>query len=195
MLILASKSPRRSLLLQELSIPFITRTANIDEWEDSDADPESLVRHNSENKARCIASSYKNKNSAILAADTIVALNGKVLNKPASLSEARSMLEYLSAKNHQVYTGVYFLIEDDAESNSETVHYHCEISEVVFKTLTPAIIEEYLSKTNTLDKAGAYGIQDNGELIIDHYKGSYTNIMGLPMEYVSNLLMMYADRL
>jgi septum formation protein len=116
----------------------------------------------------------------VLGADTLVYLHGEPLGKPTSLEEAADMLRRLSGRRHEVCTGVWLAWDGGAQGSG----FHV-ISGVVFKTLTDADIQAYHRLVNPLDKAGAYGIQEHGDKIIDHYDGSWTNIMGLPMEALS----------
>jgi septum formation protein len=180
-LILASASPRRRELLSTLSVPFEVMPANVEEFEDPDAEPSSMVVYNSALKADFLSKQYPER--PVLAADTTVYLGQRVLNKPADMAEARHMLKSLSGCCHEVYTGVAIRwLARDISSN------HVVQSRVCFKRLDEATIEAYFKIVNPLDKAGAYGIQEGKELIIDHFEGSFTNIMGLPMELVSELM-------
>jgi septum formation protein len=173
--ILASGSPRRQHLLSEAGFTFSIIVPEVNEWEDRDADPADLVLHNARLKAAAVSSA--NPQNLVLASDTTVALEKVVLNKPADLDEARRMLRQLSGRTHTVFTACV-LQRSDPALHEEFV----ERSEVTFKPLTEADIEDYILHTNPLDKAGAYGIQDKGADIIAGFKGSLANIMGLPIE-------------
>lgn len=174
-LVLASGSPRRQQLLRELGLEIDVMPADVTEWEEADADPASLVAHNAGLKAHWVAERFPD--APVLAADTTVALDARVMNKPADLDEARAMLRTLSGRTHVVHTGVQLLwnICGDRMSFVET-------SEVSFKQLDESTIGAYLARVNVLDKAGAYGIQEGRELIVDSWTGSLHNIMGLPTE-------------
>jgi septum formation protein len=180
-LILASASPRRRELLGRLGVPFTVEVAAVTEFEEPGAEPRALVAHNAALKADWVAA--RNPDSVVLGADTTVFLDGTVINKPAGLAEARAMLRRLSGRTHVVFTALSVRcvrrglgLDDLAES------------EVTFRTFDDATIECYMAKVNTLDKAGAYSIQDHSELIVAGYKGSFTNIMGLPVETTKQIL-------
>ncbi len=180
-LILASASPRRRELLAQLGVPFDVLVASVTEHEDETTDPETMVAHNAALKADWVAS--RHPESWVLGADTTVFLDSLVLNKPRDLDDARAMLRRLSGRTHTVFTGLALRhvrrgvrIDDGATSR------------VTFRDLDDGVIECYLQIVNPLDKAGAYGIQEGRELIIDHWEGSFTNIMGLPMERTKQIL-------
>ena len=180
-LILASASPRRKELLEQLGIPFTIAVANVTEHEDENTDPRTMVRHNAALKADWVAE--RNPGAWVLGADTTVFLDATVLNKPRDLVEARAMLKRLSGRTHTVFTGVALRqlsagvrVDDGATS------------EVTFKQFDDAVIDAYLQIVNPLDKAGAYGIQEGRELIIERWEGSFSNIMGLPMELTKQIL-------
>ncbi|MCC5833132.1 MAG: septum formation protein Maf [Opitutales bacterium] len=173
--ILASASPRRQQLLAELGIAFDVVTADVDEWEASDADPEALVSHNARLKAEKISNAHPR--SRVIGSDTTVALEGHVLNKPADLNEARSMLGRLSGRTHEVFTAVCILQKQPAYAVS-----FVERSQVTFNDLDEGLIERYFKLVNPLDKAGAYGIQEHRKIIIAGWEGSLSNVMGLPIE-------------
>lgn len=177
-LILASASPRRSFLLGELGLSgFGIEVAGVEEHEDPHSCPQQMVRHNARIKAEAI--SHKHPRSLVLGADTTVALEGEALNKPADLAEARTMLHKLSGRTHTVYTGVCLISPADA---LHEVHHVA--SAVTFRTLDDDAIDAYFRLVNPLDKAGAYGIQEGRELIIDHLQGSLENVMGLPIQFL-----------
>ncbi len=181
MLILASASPRRHELLRETGFQFEVLPASVEEWEDGDADPSALVTHNAFLKAKTIGELHPER--PVLAADTTVALGNEVLNKPFDLQEAARMLNRLSGRTHTVHTGIAFLWK--VKNVEQTA---CVTSRVTFKSLSRDDIESYFQIVNPLDKAGAYGIQEGSERIIHSFEGSYTNIMGLPMETVTTWL-------
>ncbi len=180
-IILASASPRRKDLLNAAGIAFDVKISSVDEWEpEKDVCPREIVRHNSELKAMAVSAQYPGK--LVLGADTTVALGNEILHKPKNMSEAHAMLMKLSGKKHDVYTG--FCIA----RNGKIVFSDVLVSTVVFRHLDDVIVQAYFIKVNPLDKAGAYGIQEYGDMIIDHYEGSLSNIIGLPMETVKPLL-------
>jgi nucleoside triphosphate pyrophosphatase len=180
-LILASASPRRRELLGRLGLPFSVVVAEVTEFEATDADPRALVAHNAALKADWVAE--RHPEAWVLGADTTVFIDGVVLNKPADLDHARAMLRRLAGRTHTVFTGLALRRAAAGLSWDEGV-----ASEVTFRPLDGPAIEDYLSKVDTLDKAGAYGIQEHHELIVAGYQGSLTNIMGLPIEATKQIL-------
>jgi len=180
-LILASASPRRRQLLSGLGVAFEVIAAQVTELEDEKADPRMMVLHNAALKAAWVA--LRRPGALVLGADTTVFIDGTVLNKPKDHDEARRMLGLLSGRTHTVFTGVAVRRAADGLSREMGVS-----SEVTFKALDDARIDHYLSKVETLDKAGAYSVQDHTDLIIASYKGSFTNIMGLPLEETKQIL-------
>jgi septum formation protein len=179
--ILASGSPRRRELLAGLGVRFDVVTAPVDEHEAEDADPRALVRHNAALKAAWVAE--RHPDALVLGADTTVFVDGTVLNKPVDLDDARRMLRLLSGRAHSVFTGL--ALRAVAAGLSED---HGVESRVFFRLLDEAAIERYLAAAHALDKAGAYGIQDHGEIIIERHEGSLTNIIGLPVEETKAIL-------
>lgn len=181
LLILASASPRRRELLAQLGVSFTVVTALVTEHEDPATDPRVMVAHNAALKADWVAG--RHPEALVLGADTTVFLEGAALNKPVDAAEAREMLRRLSGRTHTVFTGLALrrlsdgLRIDDGES-----------SEVTFKSFGDDVIEAYLSRVHTLDKAGGYGIQDHPDLIIERYQGSLSNIIGLPLETTKQIL-------
>lgn len=180
-LILASASPRRRELLDRVGLAHTVAPAVVTEHEDPDSCPDHMVRHNAELKASAVSKDFPN--DLVLAADTTVALEETVLNKPADLDAARAMLKKLSGRTHTVYTGVCLKIA--AEAVEET---HVITCGVTFKVLDDAAIDRYFAIVNPLDKAGAYGIQAGKDIIIAHHDEPLSNIMGLPVEFVKQRL-------
>lgn len=180
-LILASASPRRRQLLAELGFPFEVVVAPITEDENPLTDPRVMVAHNAALKADWV--SARHPDALVLGADTTVFIDGNALNKPRDLAEARAMLQRLSGRAHTVFTGVAVRRGRDGLKIDEGV-----ATEVTFKAIGPSEIDIYLSRVNVLDKAGAYGIQEHGDLIVAGYRGSFTNIIGLPMETTKQIL-------
>lgn len=181
-LILASKSPRRRYLLKQAGLSFTVIPADFDESSIAPTEPAQYVRKLAEAKAREIAVRYPR--SWVIGADTIVLIDGTILGKPASISEARTMLNHLSGKTHQVLTGYAILCLAKDCSFSETVQ-----TAVCFKKLTDKEIEWYIRSEEPFDKAGAYAIQGLGTFIVKSINGSYTNVVGLPVcEVISFLI-------
>jgi len=180
-LILASASPRRKQLLGELGLTFDVVVAQVTEHEDPDTDPKHMVTHNAALKADWVAA--RHPDAWVLGADTTVYIDNKAINKPADLAEARAMLKRLAGRTHVVFTGVAVRQVSRGVRIDEGV-----TSEVTFKAFDDAVIDAYFRVVNPLDKAGAYGIQEGRELIIEGWSGSFTNIMGLPMEATKQIL-------
>lgn len=180
-LILASASPRRRELLAGLGVAFDVVTAQVTEHEDASTDPQVMVAHNAALKADWVAA--RNPEAIVIGADTTVFIDGQALNKPADGNEARSMLRRLSGRTHTVFTGLAVRCQATGLKLDEGVASH-----VTFKPLDDAIIEAYLASVHTLDKAGGYAIQEHPELIIAGYEGSWTNIVGLPVERMKQIL-------
>ena len=180
-ILLASRSPRRSELLARDGIAFDIEVPDVEEWDEPGADPRTLVLHNAAKKGDAAAEAHPDR--LVLSSDTTVAIDGVLLAKPVDMDDARRMLHVLSGRSHVVYTAVVL------QMRSRSVRLErCEESRVVFRKLDDAAITRYFSMVNPLDKAGAYGIQEGREIIIDHFEGSLTNIMGLPMEAVREML-------
>lgn len=180
-LILASASPRRRELLAQLGVPFEIVTAQVEEHEEASTDPRVMVAHNAALKADWVAA--QEPDAFVLGADTTVAIDDTALNKPRDLAEARAMLRQLSGRTHRVFTGLALRRGRDGLRVDQTV-----LSEVTFKALDEATISNYLAKVNTLDKAGGYAIQEHGELIVAGHTGSFSNIVGLPLESTKQIL-------
>ena len=180
-IILASKSPRRRALLEQMGVrDFRIVTPDIDEHMDRDLPPAELVRQISLEKAQAVAA-QADPNTVVIAADTVVALNGVVLGKPAGKEEAFRMLSLLSGNRHQVYTGLTVL-------RGEQVFSQWEETAVTFRSLTAEEIEAYIATGEPMDKAGAYGIQGYGALFIEGISGDYYNVMGLPVCRLGQIL-------
>jgi septum formation protein len=180
MLILASGSPRRKHLLETLGANFLVVSAQVEEMNDL-VDPKRLVETNATLKTSWVAGLHPS--DWALGSDTTVALGNEILNKPTDLDDARSMLKRMSGKTHTVYTAVCLM-----HSASKVEELFVVTSDVSFKAFDDDLITEYFKRVNPLDKAGAYGIQEGKELIIDRWRGSFSNIMGLPVDEVRELL-------
>ena len=180
-LILASASPRRRELLAGMGMRFSVVVPEVTEHEASDADPRHMVRHNAALKAEWVAG--RHPGALELGADTVVFVDGVVLNKPRDLAEARTMLRRLSGRTHTVCTGVALRRRRDGLALDAAAE-----STVTFKTLDNGIIDRYFAQVNPLDKAGGSAIQEATDLIIAGWSGSYTNIVGLPVETTKQIL-------
>ncbi len=180
-LVLASQSPRRVQLMREAGHAFSVVVPEVEEAHDATLTPEALTVENARRKA--VAAAQIRPEALCLGADTLVYLDGVPLGKPASHEEALDMLRQLSGRAHEVCTGVYLAWEGGLRGRG----FHV-ISHVLFKELTDEVIKAYHERVNPLDKAGAYGIQEHGDMIISGHEGSWTNVMGLPMERLAEEL-------
>ncbi len=179
-LVLASASPRRATILRDLGLEFEMIPADIDEESLSGLDPEPLAKRLAELKAEAVAG--LGENHCVIAADTVVAFNGRSLGKPNSASHAVEMLRALSGQTHQVHTGVAVRSSDEIVSVVET-------TQVTMRKLTATEIEKYVQSGAAMDKAGAYGIQDAAFSPVESYRGSYLNVVGLPLRPLADLLL------
>ena len=170
-LILASASPRRQELLKLFGIPFTVRVADIDETMNKDAAPFEEVARVSRLKARAVP---RESDDLVIAADTIVVCEGKVLGKPRDEADAKAMLGLLSGRDHQVMTGCTVLKGKVSETFTEVTDLH-------FRELTEKEIDRYVASGEPMDKAGSYGIQGGAALFCTHMVGDYYNVMGLPV--------------
>ncbi len=176
-ILLGSQSPRRSFLMEEAGFDFRVETIDVDESFPETLKAEDVAQYISQQKARAYKSLLKDGEMGVVA-DTIVHLDGDILGKPKSKEDAVDMLIKMSAKKHDVFTGVTLF--NSIQSKSFTGH-----SEVYFLSLSDQEIEYYIEKCEPYDKAGSYGIQEwIGYTKIEKIIGSYSNIMGLPMELV-----------
>ena len=181
--ILASGSPRRRELLAADGWKFRILSPEVEEHGDS-LSPQDLVETNAHLKAEAIASEHPN--ALVLGSDTTVALEDTILNKPTDMTQAREMLRQLSGKTHRVLTAIALLHKEGNLDLTQTI-----TSKVQFKTLDESTIDDYLTKVHTLDKAGGYAIQEHGELIIENYEEPLSNIIGLPIEDLRQILNNY----
>ena len=170
-LILASASPRRKELLGLFHIPFLIRVADIDETMDPESSPAHEVGRVSRMKALAV---NREPDDVVIAADTIVVCNHRVLGKPHSPEEAVETLKLLSGRDHQVMTGVTVVRGNEIETFTEVTDLH-------FRELTEKEIHAYVATGEPMDKAGSYGIQGGAALFCSHMVGDYYNVMGLPV--------------
>ncbi len=176
-LILGSKSPRRSFLLQSLDLDFEVRSIEVEEIYDPQLAPHQVVEYLAELKSKAYTHSLK-ENEIILCSDTVVVFKNKIIGKPKDADHAKMTIAQLANNTHYVYTGVCI------KSTKKESIFH-DVSEVTLNPMEEAEIEYYVNKYNPLDKAGAYGIQEwIGYAKIKSIKGSYANIMGLPVHKV-----------
>jgi len=179
-LILASASPRRQKLLQEWGLHFETVEPNAPERLTGD-DPAELAVENALAKARSVA--RERPAQLVLGADTVVHLNGRVIGKPADRPEAREILRTLSGTEHEVITGVAVVCDAHAVQLTGAAR-----TAIRMKGLSEKDIDEYVALGEGLGKAGAYAVQESGDRYIEELRGSFTNVVGLPMELVTDLL-------
>ncbi len=175
MLILASASPRRRSLLASAGVAFEVRPADVDEGVLPGEPPRLYARRVARDKARAVEGHF------VLAADTVVAMDGVVLGKPADHEEACRTLETLSGRTHTVYTAVALRV-------GRRLHERICATQVRFRALTGPEIAAYVDTGEPFDKAGGYGIQGHGGALVDHLRGSYTNVIGLPLRETLALL-------
>jgi septum formation protein len=175
LLILASSSPRRKELLRHAGVPFETIPSDAAELFQGELTAREMAQINAYRKARSVAKKYPD--NLVLGADTLVTLENTVMGKPKSLAAAHAMLEKLQGKQHQVVTAVCLL-----HLRSHRQRIFCEGTAVTFRALDAEKIQHYIKRVNPLDKAGAYAIQEEGDMIVEQVSGSYTNVVGLPME-------------
>ena len=180
-IILASASPRRKELLEKLSLKFKVDASDCEEEIDSELEPAELVRQISVTKAKSVAALHPN--AVIIAADTIGVIGKKILGKPHTENEAGKMLKEISGKPHLVITGFTILDTTTNQMISETVK-----TTVYIKKLTRQEIDAYVKTGEPLDKAGAYAIQGLGAVIVEKIEGDYYNVMGLPLNAVTEAL-------
>ena len=179
-LILASQSPRRRELLARMGLDFTVISPRIDEDSFTDPDPAALVRTLSREKALAVAEG-QDPETLVIAADTVVVLDGQALGKPGDEAEAIAMLSALSGRSHEVYTGVTVCQGDRAVSEAEC-------TQVTFRSLTQEEIRHYVATGEPMDKAGAYGIQGFGSLLVEGIRGDYFNVVGLPVCRLGRML-------
>lgn len=177
--ILASKSPRRAQLLKQIGLHFEIDPSSFDEKSVRINDPVSLTAEVS--KQKCFDVSTRHPNSLIIAADTVVFLNGKIMGKPANQDEARAMLSGLSNDTHSVYSGI-FVARTNHSADIESTFSLTERTKVTFSPLTIREIDLYIEGGSPFDKAGSYGIQDDtGSIFVKKIDGDYYNVVGFPI--------------
>lgn len=173
--ILASGSPRRSELLRQLGVQFEVIPSSAAESESEHLSPGELCSLNAYRKARTVSKHHPD--ALVIGMDTVVALGPQVLGKPRTMDEAFQMMRTLQGQTHSVMTGVCLI-----HLRSHKQKIFVEQSVVTFRSLNEEQIRHYYQNVNPLDKAGAYAIQENGDQIVSQVKGSFTNVVGLPME-------------
>ena len=180
-LILASASPRRAELLREMGLRFRVVPSDAAETRNEQLTARELCQLNAYRKARTVAK--KIPDALVLGADTLVYLGTRLFGKPANHAEAEQMLERLQGRTHQVVTGICLI-----HLRRFRQKIFAETTQVTFRSLDPKQIRYYLGAVNPLDKAGAYAIQEKGDLIVDRIVGSFSNVVGLPIERLKSEL-------
>ena len=180
MIVLASASPRRRDMLRSAGVKFSVIPADVDESPLSGESALSLVERLAVKKARAVIDS---SSIVVLAADTVVVLDDEILGKPVDMDDARRMIESLSGRRHLVMTGVCIYAPATGIVKSWVTTTHVEFNE-----LTDAEVTQYLRNASPLDKAGAYAIQEHGDLLVKSVDGSYDNVVGLPLREVLEAL-------
>lgn len=178
-IILASASPRRAVLLEQIGLAFSVQPADVDETPKNGEPPEQYVQRLARDKALAVSASAPD--CLVLGADTTVVLDGRILGKPADANDARAMLGRLSGATHQVMTAV--ALAQNGRSQCRLV-----ITEVCFRELSAAEIDAYIATGEPMDKAGGYGIQGLGGIFINELRGSYSSVVGLPLQETAALL-------
>ena len=185
MIYLASQSPRRVELLQQIGVPFQQCSGEIDETPLANETPETYVQRMAREKALAafqrLSTNVSPIDKPLLSADTTVVLDGNILGKPNDDAHAKAMLQQLSGKVHQVMSSVVIY-------NGIDLLQRFAVTNVYFNTLTNTIIERYIATQEPFGKAGAYAIQGFGAIFIDRIEGSYSNVVGLPLTETAELL-------
>lgn len=179
-LILASRSPRRSELLRSLGLEFEVSPSKVDEITDPEQSPEQNATNIARDKARWVA--RQNPGCYVLGADTMVVLDQEIIGQPTDEEDACRILSKLAGKQHRVITGVVLITPETKEYETAVV------STVSIKTVSENEIRSYIATGEPLDKAGAYAIQGEGSFLVESWEGSYSNIVGLPLEALANLI-------
>lgn len=184
-LLLASASPRRAELLTTAGIPFECVPSSADELPSGSRSPDALVVENARRKAEEVSSRFPGR--VILGADTMVVLDGQALGKPQDRENAKRMLRALSGRTHQVMTGV-------CVTDGKTTETALSVTSVTFRALDDALIERYAATGECDDKAGAYGIQGKGCVLVEHLDGDYFGVVGLPICTIDKMLSHFFSR-
>lgn len=189
-IILASGSPRRKNLLTNIGLSFEVHASKVNEDYNDRWNPKKIARTLADRKAKSVAPNYSD--ALTIAADTIVTFDNKILEKPTSHADSKTMLQQLSGNSHQVLTGVS-LIKTDATNTIIDVTTFVETTTVIFGDLSTTLIDSYVATGSPMDKAGAYGIQDpHGALFVKAINGDYYNVMGFPLHSFYNMMTSFA---
>ena len=190
MIYLASSSPRRAELLQQIGVNFEVLTVNIDETISSDERPADYVCRMARSKAEAAIqkNSINQQSDAVIAADTIISIGDKIIGKPADQSECRCILSQLSGRKHRVMSAV-------ALFNRQKLELKLSENLVWFRAIDKTEIVDYCASEEPMDKAGAYGIQGRAAIFIKHLEGSYSSVMGLPLYETDQLMRQDGSRI
>lgn len=182
MFYLASASPRRRELLTQIGVQFKQAPVDIDETPQPGEGAKAYVERLALEKAQnALASLNDSEEAVVLGSDTSVMINDEILTKPKDVADARRMLQRLSGNRHQVFTAVAVISQQRQQVISVA-------TDVIFRTLSSAEIDAYIATKEPMDKAGSYGIQGKGAILVDHIHGSYSNVVGLPLTETAALL-------
>ncbi len=179
---LASASPRRRELIAELNMPFVCASPEADETVPEGTEPMDAALLIARRKADAARALPQSEGRVIVSADTIVVADGTIYGKPADEADAARMLRTLSGRTHQVMTAVCVVLPDG------TSDAFCEVTDVCFYPLTDGEIKEYIATGEPMDKAGAYGIQGKGRMLVKGIGGDYCNVVGLPVARLSRFI-------
>lgn len=191
-LILASSSPRRRELLEQLSLSFIVQTSSVDESQITLTEPEHLVMELALLKARSVAATSFSS-AVIIGADTVVAVDGDILGKPRDRADAIAMLKRLSGRKHQVFTGISLVEQRNGQIERVSTDYRQ--TDVWMRPLSTAEIYWYVDTGEPMDKAGAYGIQGLGASLVERIAGCYFNVVGLSFSLLIQLFQQFGYEL
>lgn len=178
-IILASASPRRKELLRQIGLKFQVEPSDYEENIGSQSDPHELARSLSLGKASLVA--QKHRNALVIAADTFIVFEGKILGKPHTAADATEMLKTINGKPHSVITGFTIIDSNSKRTVSKSVE-----TKVYLKKLNSSEIDTYVKSKEPLDKAGAYAIQGLGSVIVERIEGDYFNVVGLPLSALAD---------
>lgn len=173
---LASQSPRRQSLLHSLGLPFEVQVSHADEAESIAGSVEKTVLENATRKAAVVLAKVPNDSDVVIAADTLVAIGDRIISKPANRDEALANLRSYSGSSHRVLTGLVL------QSRKYGIRKQAVVTQVTFRKLAEDEMQAYVDTPEPYDKAGGYGIQGLACLFVDKVDGSYSNVMGLPIE-------------
>lgn len=187
-IVLASSSPRRKDLLELIGLTFQIEPADVDEHWEGELDPRVYAETLARRKAQFVAKRYTE--GLVIGADTVVYIDDEILTKPANKAEAHAMLHRLSGRTHTVVSGLAVV-----ESGSQRTVSCYEQTHVTFRTLSSAEIERYVATGEPMDKAGAYGIQGIGALLVARIEGCYPNVVGLPLVRLAELFLQFGVEL